>query len=680
MKKITLLTAIFIVLSVFNSKAQMILEYNTNYSSGTEITLPLRGNVNVNIDWGDGSAIENITTSGDVSHTYSSNGIYTVEITGNLERFGGEIDSSNSAKLTKVLSFGNLGLISLRKAFYYARNLTVVPDTVPTTVTDMSYMFYGAFNFNDDISNWNVSNVTNMAYIFYNAHNFNQDIGSWNVGNVTDMAYIFSNTNFNQDIGNWNVSNVTNMTYMFYNAQNFNQDIGSWNVGNVTDMAYMFYNAHNFNQDIGNWNVSNVTDMSYMFSEAFFFNQDIGNWNVSNVTNMSGMFDDIFDFNQDIGSWDVSNVTNMAGMFSSADAFNQDIGNWDVSNVTDMSFMFNFAQNFNQDIGSWDVSNVTNMAGMLSGTSLSVENYDSILIGWANQTVQDSIIFDAGNNKYSCISGYARNILTNSPNNWLIIDGGLISQLESNTIYLDSATFTSNINAVGTEYQWLDCDNNYTPIPGATSQSYTATEFGNYAVEVSIGFCIDTSNCLTYSDTITISNPNPYNGVDQTISFSANNCDIDYNNIDSASIYNSTTLNDSTVEVIIRAYYNNTYSDIIENINVDTIGVYEIIAYISCANKNNSIVLKVIDYTYIDNVSVPKHNVNQDFRLFPNPTTGKIQIEAENIKQIEIYNSQGILIKNSNELKIDLSKEAKGIYFVKITTKSGTVVKRLVLK
>lgn len=44
-------------------------------------------------------------------------------------------------------------------------------------------------------------------------------------------------------------------------------------------------------------------------------------------------------------------------------------------------------------------------------------------------------------------------------------------------------------------YQWIDCDNGNTPISGATSQSYTATSNGNYAVIITMGVCSSTSDC-----------------------------------------------------------------------------------------------------------------------------------------------------------------------------------------
>ena len=51
-------------------------------------------------------------------------------------------------------------------------------------------------NFNDNISNWNVSNVTDMNNIFYSATKFNQPLNIWNVGKVTDMGSMFENAKF----------------------------------------------------------------------------------------------------------------------------------------------------------------------------------------------------------------------------------------------------------------------------------------------------------------------------------------------------------------------------------------------------------------------------------------------------------------------------------------------------
>lgn len=51
--------------------------------------------------------------------------------------------------------------------------------------------------------------------------------------------------------------------------------------------------------------------------------------------------------------------------------------------------------------------------------------------------------------------------------------------------------------AAGYSYQWVDCDNNYSEIPGANQQDFTLTQTGNYAVIIYDGtVCTDTSDCF----------------------------------------------------------------------------------------------------------------------------------------------------------------------------------------
>lgn len=45
-------------------------------------------------------------------------------------------------------------------------------------------------------------------------------------------------------------------------------------------------------------------------------------------------------------------------------------------------------------------------------------------------------------------------------------------------------------------YQWLECENGYVPIPGATEQSYAVTNDGAYAVIINLNGCIDTTECI----------------------------------------------------------------------------------------------------------------------------------------------------------------------------------------
>ena len=119
-----------------------------------------------------------------------------VTITGAMTAYGG-LNTLNgtvgNADFTKVLSWDGLGLTSFSYAFLKAKILTQVPSTLPTTVTNLSAMFYSATVFNEPIGSWNTSSVTDMSGMFYIAKSFNQPIGAWNTAAVNDMSGMFSN-------------------------------------------------------------------------------------------------------------------------------------------------------------------------------------------------------------------------------------------------------------------------------------------------------------------------------------------------------------------------------------------------------------------------------------------------------------------------------------------------------
>jgi len=247
-------------------------------------------------------------------------------------------------------------------------------------------------------------------------------------------------TSFNQPIGSWNVSSVTSMFEMFRGASSFNQPIDSWDVSSVIYMPRMFGYASSFNQPIGSWDVSSVTSFGEMFLGASSFNQPIGSWDVSKMTGLYRMFYGATSFNQLIDNWDISSVTYLKGMFEDASSFNQPIDSWNISSVTYMEEMFKGASSFNQPIDSWDVSSVTSMDGILHDVTLSTPNYNNLLLGWSQLTLQYGVSFDGGDSKYSKVAVDARQfIITNF--SWTITDGGLdtpeIFALSSNMENID---------------------------------------------------------------------------------------------------------------------------------------------------------------------------------------------------------------------------------------------------
>ncbi len=397
---------------------------NSGTSANNQITIPTFSGetYNYSVNWGDGSSDTGV--SGDITHTYLNSGEYRISISGDFPRiiFNGGGDAE---KLLSIEQWGAIHWSSMSFAFSGCSNLDVhaidIPDFSNTII--LRGMFTGCNSLlgNNTFNDWDISTITDIAAMFIDATSFNQPLENWDVSNIINMNNLFLRaSNFNQPLTAWNVSNVTNMGGMF-NSTLFNQDISNWDVSNVISMDGMFQRATAFNHNIGSWNVSNVSNMRVMFDKASSFNQDISGWNVSNTTIMTQMFDTT-PFNQDIGSWDVGNVINMAGMFRDANVFNQDIGNWKVANVTSMRIMFSGAIMFNQNIGNWDVSSVTDMEQIFAGVTLSISNYDNLLIGWNTLSLQTNVIFDGGNSQF-CLGENARSNIINTYG-WIITDGG----------------------------------------------------------------------------------------------------------------------------------------------------------------------------------------------------------------------------------------------------------------
>jgi hypothetical protein len=126
----------------------------------------------------------------------------------------------------------------------------------------------------------------------------------------------------------------------------------------------------------------------------------------------------------------------------------------------------------------------------------------------------------------SCTPSSGTDVVTTCNSSYTWIDGNNYSTDTSNVVFnfingaasgcdslaiLDlllvdvDTSVTTNVpgitsNASGATYQWLDCDNNYSIILGETAQTFIATANGNYAVEITVNSCIDTSACISISN------------------------------------------------------------------------------------------------------------------------------------------------------------------------------------
>ncbi|HLP14318.1 MAG TPA: T9SS type A sorting domain-containing protein [Flavobacteriales bacterium] len=103
---------------------------------------------------------------------------------------------------------------------------------------------------------------------------------------------------------------------------------------------------------------------------------------------------------------------------------------------------------------------------------------------------------------------------------WTYTDGigNTSTQTQNITVIpIDNSVTQSGITltaaSVGSTYQWLDCNNAFAPIPGATSQSFTPSIDGNYACALTNGSCTDSTACTSVVGT----GVNEINAIDFTV-------------------------------------------------------------------------------------------------------------------------------------------------------------------
>lgn len=149
---------------------------------------------------------------------------------------------------------------------------------------------------------------------------------------------------------------------------------------------------------------------------------------------------------------------------------------------------------------TWPITGLTyTSSGIYTDTLMSALGCDSLLI-------LDLIILDPSTSALTAdaCESYTLNGITYD-------SSGTYMQTLTNAAGCDSTiTLTLTVSSVDTavsfaagtlsampgfSYQWVNCDSGFVAIAGATSQTFTPTGSGNYAVVVTSGACEDTSGC-----------------------------------------------------------------------------------------------------------------------------------------------------------------------------------------
>lgn len=147
------------------------------------------------------------------------------------------------------------------------------------SVSDMSRLFQGATDFNEDISNWDTSSVTDLSHAFAGASSFNADLSKWDVRQVTDFSHAFygASSFTGESLHTWNTESALSFEQMFLGASKFvgPENIGSWNTSSVSTMYAMFFHASSFDRSVSAWDMAGVKFNDQMFEGATSFSQGI---------------------------------------------------------------------------------------------------------------------------------------------------------------------------------------------------------------------------------------------------------------------------------------------------------------------------------------------------------------------------------------------------------------------
>ncbi len=215
-----------------------------------------------------------------------------------------------------------------------------------------------------------------------------------------------------------------------------------------------------------------------------------------------------------------------------------------------------------------------------------------------------------------------------------------------------NATATANASGTGVTYQWIDCDNNNAPISGETDQSFTATTTGNYAVVITDGQCVDTSDCVNLEV-----------------------CNVDV----------TTTTTDVTIEANAAGL---TYQWIDCDNNDAPISGETGQSYTATSNGNYAVIVTdglcadTSDCVTINTIAVEEEHLV--LSVYPNPVKDQLTINATGsaIETVKIVTVTGktvaVIAVEGESTKINTSNWKTGVYFIEVNTLNGSKIVKVI--
>ena len=481
------------------------------------------------------SALPTTTTITDLSYAFAgATGFNDSYITTWITSGVTNLDSTfkNATAFNQDISTWNTSNVTNMKSMFEGATTFNKPVTTywnTSNVTTMQSMFNGAVAFDQAITGWNIKTVSNMTDMFANAGiskaNYDLTLLNWASQSPLQNSVIFNSGTAKYSYGSVSdarLSIITNYGWTFIdnidyttlpapmlleiNTNSINQSVTlplngkvdviiDWGDG-ITNQQYT--SSGNISHQYliaGTYTVKiDKTLSQFGNGSSTYSNADkitkVKSFGGIRLTSLAGAFQNAYNLTQITALPTTSTITDLSYTFAGATGFNDSyIKNWTTSGITNLNSTFTNASSFNQDLSGWNITNVKSMTGLLNNTNVSSSNYTYTLIGWAKQIVQTNVILGASNIKYYTEGVTARNILTSTPNNWIINDNGQDGFLQSAlTLTYSNITSSTVIQLpiqLPTAYVFIDWGDNTTTTTNIAKPSHTYTStYSNVSIKI----------------------------------------------------------------------------------------------------------------------------------------------------------------------------------------------------
>jgi hypothetical protein len=523
-------------------------------------------------------AIGNIYTTGFFYQTVDFDpgaGVYNLNSNGNINAFVSKLDAAGNFIWAKQIG-ENSSNYSVSIALDNSGNVYTTGRFGGTVDFDPSIGTYNLTSLgSDDIFISKLDSAGNFVWakqIGGNLDDYGLSIALDTLGNIFTTGRFSSTVDFDPGIGTYNLTSVGNSDIFISKLDTAGNFVWAKQIGgnffdegrsikiDASSNVYItgsFRDIVDFDPGIGVHNLTSISGADVFVSKLdasgnFIWAKQMGGISYEEGNSITvdalgnvyttGYFEGTVDFDPSVGTYNLTSVGNYDIFISKLDAsgnfdWAKQMGSIDddvsysigvdaIGNIYTTGY-FVGTVDFDPGVGTFNLTPVGNYDIFISKLDSSGNFIWAKQIGGTNGSAEGySTVVDGSGNIYTTGHFYSTADFDPGVSTFNLTAVGLadIFVHKMSQCMLDVSTTTSNFtitaNQAGATYQWLDCDNNYTPIIGKTSQSFTATANGNYAVEITLGSCIDTSACKNvsnvgfneYVESVVSIYPNPTNG------------------------------------------------------------------------------------------------------------------------------------------------------------------------